>query len=77
MTHDASSTGDLMNEDKRKKRETMNREETSAVPASLPNEAHGLIGRQLRNAYRDLLNEPLPDKLAKLIEDLAKSDKGQ
>ncbi len=45
--------------------------------ASLPPEAQGRIGRELRNTYRGLLDEPLPDKFAKLIEDLAESDKGK
>lgn len=45
--------------------------------ASLPPEAQGRIGRELRNAYRGLLDEPLPEKFAKLIEDLAKSEKGK
>jgi hypothetical protein len=44
---------------------------------TLPTEAQGRIGRELRNAYRGLLDEPLPDKFAKLIQDLANSDKGK
>jgi len=40
----------------------------------LPSEAQGLIGHQLRNEYKRLLSEPLPDKFAKLLDDLAKSE---
>jgi hypothetical protein len=42
--------------------------------ASLPSEARGLIGHQLREEYRRVLAEPLPDKFTKLLEELAKSE---
>ncbi len=42
--------------------------------ATLPPEAQGLIGHQLRQEYRRLLSEPLPDKFSKLLEELAKSE---
>jgi len=38
---------------------------------ALPTEAQGLIGHQLRQEYKRLLSEPLPDKFTKLLEDLA------
>jgi hypothetical protein len=41
----------------------------------LPPEAQGLIGHQLRQEYKRLLSEPLPDKFTKLLEDLAKSER--
>lgn len=40
----------------------------------LPTEARGLIGHQLRQEYRRLLSEPLPDKFTKLLDDLARSE---
>lgn len=50
---------------------------TSSAPDSdvvLPTEARGLIGHQLRQEYRRLLSEPLPDKFTKLLDDLARSE---
>jgi hypothetical protein len=41
----------------------------------LPTEAQGLIGHQLRQEYRRLLSEPLPDKFTKLLDDLAHSER--
>jgi hypothetical protein len=41
----------------------------------LPVEAQGLIGHQLRQEYKRLLSEPLPDKFSKLLDDLAKSER--
>lgn len=41
----------------------------------LPTEAQGLIGHQLRQEYKRLLSEPLPDKFTKLLDDLAKSER--
>ena len=43
----------------------------------LPQEAQGRIGRELRNSYSVLLNEPLPDKFTKLIDELAKTEKAK
>lgn len=40
----------------------------------LPAEARGLIGHQLREEYRRVLAEPLPDKFTKLLEELAQSE---
>ena len=37
----------------------------------LPTEAQGLIGHQLRQEYKRLLSEPLPDKFSKLLDELA------
>ncbi len=42
--------------------------------AGLPSEARGLIGHQLREEYRRVLAEPLPDKFTKLLDELAKSE---
>ena len=40
----------------------------------LPTEAQGLIAHQLRQEYKRLLSEPLPDKFSKLLDDLAQSE---
>jgi hypothetical protein len=40
----------------------------------LPMEAQGRIASQLRDAYGALLVEPLPDRLTRLLEDLAESE---
>ena len=40
----------------------------------LPPEARGLIGHQLREEYRRLLTEPLPEKFTKLLDELARSE---
>ena len=45
-----------------------------APDGALPPEAQGLIGHQLREEYRRLLTEPLPDKFTKLLEELARSE---
>lgn len=42
---------------------------------ALPPEAQGLIGHQLRHEYKRILSEPLPDKFAKLLDDLAQSER--
>lgn len=45
-----------------------------ALERGLPAEARGLIGHKLREAYRRVLAEPLPDKFTKLLEELARSE---
>jgi len=40
----------------------------------LASEARDVIARQLRKAYDARLNEPVPDKFAKLLEALSKGD---
>lgn len=56
------------------KSNTMTKAPPPEPEANLPPEAQGLIGHQLRQEYRRILSEPLPDKFAKLLEDLAKSE---
>lgn len=46
----------------------------AAPETGLPEEARGLIGHQLREEYRRVLAEPLPDKFTKLLEELAQSE---
>ncbi len=36
----------------------------------LPAEARDALGRELRRAYAQIVNEPLPDRFAKLLEQL-------
>lgn len=52
----------------------MTKEPAPEPDATLPPEAQGLIGHQLRQEYRRILSEPLPDKFSKLLQDLAKSE---
>lgn len=48
----------------------------SAEPeAGLTPEAQSQIGRQLRKAYQELLEEPLPDRFSKLLQELAKRER--
>ncbi len=66
----------------RKQSEDQMREEAKIVSMStepapeggIPAEARGLIGHQLREEYRRLLAEPLPDKFTKLLDQLAQSE---
>lgn len=46
-----------------------------ASRVSLPKEAQGRIGQHLRRVYSDILSEPLPDKFAQLLDELAKSER--
>jgi hypothetical protein len=46
----------------------------TAPDTGLPAEARGLIGHQLREEYRRVLAEPLPDKFTKLLNELAQSE---
>ena len=45
----------------------------AATAPPLPSEAHGRIGRHLRKVYGDMLAEPMPAKIGKLLDELAKS----
>ncbi len=66
----------------RKQSEDQMRDEAKIVSMStepapeggIPAEARGLIGHQLREEYRRLLAEPLPDKFTKLLDELAQSE---
>lgn len=53
-------------------------EKPAAVAAPpLPTEAHGRIGRHLRKVYGDMLAEPMPDKIGRLLDELAKSGRSK
>lgn len=45
--------------------------------AVLPREAQGRIGQHLRRIYGEILAEPLPDKFAKLLNNLAKTERSE
>lgn len=46
----------------------------SEAESGLTAEAQSQIGRQLRRAYQELLEEPLPDRFSKLLSELAKRE---
>lgn len=54
---------------------TVTTPDSSQPDVVLPTEAQGLIGHQLRQEYKRLLSEPLPDKFSRLLDDLAKSER--
>ncbi|MGD9802248.1 MAG: NepR family anti-sigma factor [Hyphomicrobiaceae bacterium] len=43
----------------------------------LPREAQGRIGQHLRRVYGEILSEPLPDKFAQLLDNLAKTERSE
>lgn len=45
--------------------------ETERAPSLAPS-LQGHLGRQLRAVYGELVNEPVPEKFTKLLEELAK-----
>jgi hypothetical protein len=72
MASDQKETDDEMRQEART--ETMINEPAPEAESHLPAEAQGLIGHQLRQEYRRILAEPLPDKFTKLLEQLAQSE---
>lgn len=50
----------------------------SSTAAPLPAELQGQIGRKLREAYSELVSEPVPDRFMVLLQQLKtkESDKG-
>jgi hypothetical protein len=49
----------------------------SAAAVKLDTSAQALIGQQLRAVYGEIVNQPIPDHLLKLLEDLERKDEGQ
>lgn len=47
---------------------------SSAGPTPLPVEIQGKIGSELKQVYSRMLAEPMPDKFAKLLESLGKTE---
>lgn len=72
MASDQKQSDDDMRQEAKKS--AMTKGEATESDAALPPEAQGLIGHQLRQEYRRILSEPLPDKFAKLLQDLAQSE---
>lgn len=69
MANDQKQSDDEMRDEARTK--PMTKEPAPEAEVNLPPEAQGLIGHQLRQEYRRILAEPLPDKFGKLLEQLA------
>jgi len=70
MADDQKRSGDEMRQEAR----IVSLTPDGAPETGLPAEARGLIGHQLREEYRRVLAEPLPDKFTKLLEELAQSE---
>ncbi len=45
-----------------------------AAEFQLPAEAQARIGRKLREAYEEVLAEPLPDRFSSLLDELARTE---
>ena len=73
MASDQKQSDDEMRQEART-RTDMKEPAPYEAEANLPSEAQGLIGHQLRQEYRRILAEPLPDKFGQLLEQLAKSE---
>jgi len=63
-----------MADEKNKVNETPNVEIPGSDSYALPPIVQEEIGRRLRAVYGKIAAEPLPEKFAKLLEELAKSD---
>jgi hypothetical protein len=46
-------------------------------PVPLPNDVQAFIGRELRAVYDNIINEPVPDRFVKLLEELERKHRGQ
>ena len=48
------------------------------MPTPLPAELQGQIGQRLREAYNELVSEPVPDRFVELLQKLkSREDNGQ
>ena len=54
-----------------------NRPSTEDVAIPLPTDVQAFIGRQLRAVYNDVVNEPVPDRFVKLLEELERKQGGK
>ena len=52
------------------------RGDTATGQRSLPVELQGQIGQRLREAYSELINEPVPDRFVQLLRELKQRDPG-
>ena len=50
---------------------------TGAVDGALEPELQAHIGRQLRAMYNEVINEPVPDRLLRLLQDLERKQAGK
>jgi hypothetical protein len=50
------------------------RGDLSIMQTPLPVELQGQIGQRLREAYNELVNEPVPDRFVLLLQQLKKSE---
>ena len=53
------------------------RGEVSALQPPLPMELQGQIGQRLREAYNELVSEPVPDRFIQLLQQLKKREEEQ
>lgn len=61
---------------KRKRVDTASGSGALASGQPLPRHLQGHIGKQLRAAYTELVNEPVPDKISELLEQLKAAETG-
>ena len=69
--------GQMTQDDKKDAGPTGERLPDSGDHVVLPREAQGRIGQHLRRVYGEILAEPLPEKLSKLLDELAKSERSE
>lgn len=50
---------------------------TGGPDASLNQEARARIGQKLKDYYQDIVNEPIPDRLRGLIEELQRREQSE
>jgi hypothetical protein len=48
--------------------------EIATMQTPLPSELQGQIGQRLREAYNELIVEPVPDRFVQLLQQLKKSE---
>jgi hypothetical protein len=51
------------------------RGDSTVMQTPLPVELQGQIGRRLREAYNELVSEPVPDRFVALLKQLKQSEK--
>lgn len=58
-----------------KKKKEMNETAATEASARLDDDVMTTIGRKLRAAYDDILEEPVPDRFLNLLDELDKKDR--
>jgi hypothetical protein len=56
---------------------TRHRPSEGDAAIALPTDVQAFIGRQLRAVYNDVVNEPVPDRFVKLLEELERKKGGR